>query len=98
MTGNRSVAWRCTGRTGREQNYVARTLMWTFLVIMLDEFRDGMTKRGFAEENHAVEAFFFDRPDEPFGEGIEIRTAGWQGNRFDAGGAEDHVEAWRELR
>ena|GEM_PF-6984542 len=63
------------------------------MLMMIDVFRDSVPERRFAKENHAVKAFLFDRPNKPLGEGIEIWTAGGQRNRFDADGAEDHIES-----
>lgn len=62
------------------------------MVVMFDIFRDGMMKRCFAEEDHAVEAFGFDRANESFGEGVQIRASQRQCFGFDAYGSKDHVE------
>src|SRR5262249_59491578 len=35
---------------------VAQTLVWPFLVIMIDEFSDGRAEMPFAEQHHAIQA------------------------------------------
>jgi hypothetical protein len=41
-------------------------------MIMGHVFVDRVPKRGFAEEDHAIQALCFDGAHEPFGIGIEI--------------------------
>ncbi len=72
--------------------------MWPLLMIMLDVLRDGMMQGCPTEEDHPVQTFRFDRTDKPLGESVEIRTARWQGQRLDAGGAEDHIKSTGEFR
>jgi hypothetical protein len=44
-------------------------------MVMSEIFGDGVVEGGFAEEDHAVEAFVLDRLDESFGEGFEVRVS-----------------------
>ena len=53
----RPVARSRVGFVPWEQKPVVFTLMGSFMVVMGDIFRDGMSEGGFAEEDHAVEAF-----------------------------------------
>jgi RHS repeat-associated protein len=95
---NRPVAWERIGCMLREQEQVLLALMRSFVkVMMLDIFGDGMPEGSLAEENHTVEAFVFDRPDEPFGERVQVRGTRRQGEWFYSGRTEDHVEAGGEF-
>jgi len=50
-------------------------LMVSFRVIMNQEFTHGSPQRILTKENHPLQAFFFDRPYESFGESVQIRRA-----------------------
>jgi len=96
-TPNRPVATKGIRSLPRKQKSVVFSLMSAFMMVVSDIFCDGMLERGFAKENHSVEAFFFDRFHESFSERIEIRTSGRKRQWFDSGGSEDHVETGSEL-
>jgi hypothetical protein len=44
----------------------------SFAVVVLDVFRDGAAEVPLAHRNQPVQAFFFDRPHEPFRIGVRI--------------------------
>src|SRR6266404_1731407 len=71
---------------GREQNHVPFALVRALGVVVLEELIDRALQRSFAEEDHVIEALFLDRPDEPFRERVEIRTARRKSQALDAGG------------
>ena len=58
-------------RLGRDE-LVAETLVWPFVMVMVDEFSDGRPEMRFAEQHHSVQALGLDRLDEPFGERIGV--------------------------
>src|SRR5438128_231724 len=58
-------------RLGRDE-LVAETLVWPFVMVMVDEFSDGRPEMRFAEQHHSVQALGLDRLDEPFGERIQV--------------------------
>jgi hypothetical protein len=53
--------------------FVAHALVIALFVIMCHEFRDGPSEMAFAERDHPVEAFLFDRTYEALRIGIRIR-------------------------
>ena len=61
------VARPGVGRWLRKEQSIVFALMGSFVMVMLDIFRDGVTEGGLAEEDHAVEAFGFDGLDESLG-------------------------------
>jgi hypothetical protein len=91
------VARPGVGRWLRKEQSIVFALMGSFVMVMLDIFRDGVLEGGLAEEDHAVEALGFDRLDEPLGERVQIRAARRQGEWFDAGASENHVESGGEF-
>jgi hypothetical protein len=54
---------------------VVETLVIPFAMVMRDKFRDRATEMTLPHRNHPVEAFFFDRSDEPFSVRIRVRSA-----------------------
>ena len=81
-----------------ERDDVSETLLRTFGLMMLDVFRNGTVQQRFAKEDHPIGAFLFDRPDESFSVGNQIRTSVGQCGGFDADRFKDHVKISRELR
>ena len=65
---------------------------------MHDEFTERPLQRVFAEENEPGEAFLLDGADPPFGEGVQIRAAGWKAQTADALGGQHVVKRGAELR
>ena len=55
---------------------VVQALVIPLVVVVGDELADGTSQRALADENHALEAGLFDRADEAFGVGIQVRRAG----------------------
>jgi hypothetical protein len=51
---------------------------------MFQELSAGASQRGFAEQGQLGQTLGFDGPYPAFSKGIQIRTAGWQQNWFDA--------------
>jgi hypothetical protein len=51
------VAGCGVGRVLREEQAVVFPLMCPLMMVVFDVLRDGVLKRGFAEEDHAVETF-----------------------------------------
>jgi len=96
-TNDWSIAWLRVGRMLRKQEPVVLALMRPFMLMMGNVFGDSVPERRFAKEDHPIQAFLLDRANKPLGKGIEIWTAGGQRNRFDADGAEDHIESNGEL-
>jgi len=58
--------------------------MVSFRVIVNELFADGMTQRIFAEEDHSVQAVFFDGAYESFGESVQVRRGWGQLQGFDS--------------
>jgi len=48
--------------------FIVETLVWTFVVIMLDELVDKIVQVPFAEDDEEIQAFLPDRLDEPLDE------------------------------
>src|SRR5262249_38982517 len=67
--GARSVR----GDLGRDE-LVAQTLMWSFLMIVIDERADGGSEVLLAEWHDAIQALRFDGPDKSLGKGVQIGT------------------------
>src|SRR5258705_9264440 len=65
---------------------VLQSLMVTFLVVVLHEFRHRTTQRRLPDEYHPIQTLFFDRANEALGICIQIRRPRWQtdhrGSRF----------------
>ncbi len=66
--------------------------MVSLSVVVQDVLVDEASEMAFTERNHAVETLLFDRPDEPFGIGVEIGTPCRQSDRPDTATAEDFFE------
>jgi hypothetical protein len=64
----------CLGR----DEFVARILVWPFLMIMMDELSNGGPEMRFAEGHESREALGLGGPDKPLGKRIQIRTPGRQ--------------------
>jgi hypothetical protein len=72
---------------------VAESLMIPLAVIVSTELRYGAPHHLLTtKENHSVKALVFDRPDETFGERIQIRRSCRQRQRFHAGVPESRSE------
>ena len=56
------------------QELVVESLVVSLTMVMLDVLVDDEAQMPLAERDDAMEALFFDRPDEPLGIGVEIRT------------------------
>jgi hypothetical protein len=61
---------------------IAEALMIALLMIMLQVLGEHHMERPFPQREHLPEGFLFDGPNEPFAEGVQIRTAWWQEERF----------------
>lgn len=84
------AAFDLPGRCGRGvavDQAVAQPLVVALQVIMGRVFVDGVPEVPLADGDDLGEAFFFDGPHESLGVRIEVRTAGWEYDRLDAGGA-----------
>lgn len=55
--------------------------MVPFVVIVSLELADRPAQRGFANQDHAVEARLLYRAHKALGDGVEIRRARWQADR-----------------
>ena len=62
------------------------------------KFAERPLQRVFAEENEFGEAFLLDGSDPPFGEGVQIRAAGWKAQTADAIGGQHVVKRGATLR
>ena len=71
-------------------------LVIPFLMIVGDVFVDDVAKCSFAEEDHLIQAFVFDRFYESLGERVEIGRSFRKLNVIDSGIGEDLVELGRE--
>ena len=69
--------------------------MIPFAMVVLDVLVDEASEMAFTERNHAVETLLFDRPDEPFGIGVEIRTPSREPYRVDTAASEGLLEDLR---
>jgi hypothetical protein len=94
---DRSIARTVVRSLVRERNHVADSLMRSFNVIMLDVFSDSSSQGFFTKEDHATQAFAFDRQNEALRERVQVRTSGGQLEGFDANAFENHIEPWRKL-
>ena len=56
------------------QELVVESLVVSLTLVMLDVLVDDEAHMPLAERDDTMEAPFFDRPDEPLGRGVEIRT------------------------
>ena len=56
------------------QELVVESLVVSLTMVMLDVLVDDEAPMPLAERDDTMEAVFFDRPDEPLGIGVEIRT------------------------
>ena len=56
------------------QELVVESLVVSLTMVMLDVLVDDEAQMPLAERDDTMEALFFDRPDEPLGIGVEIRT------------------------
>jgi hypothetical protein len=68
---------------------VLQTLVVSLGVIMQSEFGNGATQRGFSEKDHSLHAGFFDGPNEPFRESVQIWRSNRKQQRLDSGALED---------
>jgi hypothetical protein len=92
---NRSIARLRVGRMEREQKPVVLPLMRPLMLMVGNIFRDCMSKRRLAKEDHPIQAFLFDGPHKPLRKGIEIRTPGRQRSWLDSGRSKNHVKSNR---
>ncbi len=81
------------GRTSRPwrvlQKPVVESLMVPLAVVVLDVLSREEAQVALTERNHAIETFLFDRPNEPFGVGVEIGTLRRQPNGLDPAARQD---------
>jgi hypothetical protein len=56
----------------RDDQTVLKTLVVALEVIVGNEFVDRLPQRTLSEQDHPLQAGFFDRPDKPFRVGIQI--------------------------
>ncbi len=68
------------------------------MMVMLDILSDGMLKRRFAEKDHTVEAFRFNRFHKSLRKCVQIRTSGRKDERLDSDASQNHVKCGREFR
>ena len=77
-----SNGWSQTGRRRcSPEKPVVTLLMVPFAMIMLDVLGDEPSEMALTQGDHSVEALVFDRPDEPLGIGVKIRTSRRQSDR-----------------
>jgi hypothetical protein len=81
----------------REEDDVVLALVWTLVMVVLDEIVDGALEGGFAEQDQAIETFLLNAPDEPLGEGIEVGATWQQAQQFDARRCDDVAKRRRKL-
>ena len=62
--------------------------MIPFVVIVIDELVERASQGTLADQDHALEAGFLDGAHEAFGKRIQVRGAGREPDRRDAGGRE----------
>jgi hypothetical protein len=77
---------------------IAEALMIALLMIMLQVWGKHHVERPFPQQEHLLEGFLFDRPNEPLGERVQIRTAWWQEERLYATLFEKRIECPCEVR
>ena len=75
-TRNRPVA--ASRPLDGEEQPVVHALMIAFVMIVLNEFVDDVPERAFANEHQLRQTRFLDRPDEAFGQRVEIGRTGRQ--------------------
>ena len=56
------------------QELVVESLVVSLTMVLLDVLVNDEAQMPLAEQDDTMEALFFDRPDEPLGIGVEIRT------------------------
>ena len=74
QNGRAGVGVRADRRWRSLQELVVESLVVSLTLVMLDVLVDDEAQMPLAERDDTMEALFFDRPDEPLGIGIEIRT------------------------
>ena len=72
--------------------------MVPFVVVVSLELADRPAQRGFAHQDHAVEARLLDRAHKALGDGVEIRRARWEADRLNARSRERLSKGGREER
>ena len=80
---SRYVASHIAGWRSRNQ-LVVETLVIPFAMVVRDKFRDRAPEMTLPHRNHPVEAFLFDRSDEPLRVRIRVRSACWRQDHADA--------------
>ena len=73
-----------TLRLRRIDQFVAKSLVVAFAMVMRHEIGERPPKMAFSERDDAIEAFFFDRADEAFRVCIAVRRTGRCPNHADA--------------
>jgi hypothetical protein len=82
----------------RVDKFVLESLVVSFRVIMIDEFRERLFQRCLAKEDHSIEAFRFQASHEPLEMCIAIGASRWQQGRFHVGILFQKVAQRCELR
>lgn len=84
-------------RLGTDQ-CIGQTLVVALVVVMRHEFSSRFPHRALAEQDHPLQAGFFDRPYKPFCIGVQIGTARWKLHRGKTRFAQQAQELGRKQR
>ena len=68
----------------RLEDLVVESLVISFGVIMPGEFGNGFSQGRLAEENHVVQARFFNGPDKAFRKGVQVGRSDRKSDGFHA--------------
>ena len=85
------VGGRALRRCCALQKAVVESLMVSLVVVVLDVLPREEAQVAFTERDQSIEAFLFDRPNEPFGVRVEIGTPRRQPNGLDPAACQDVV-------
>jgi hypothetical protein len=72
-------------------------LMIPLPMIVSGVLASGLSQRPFAEEDHSIETFILDRPDESLSVGVQVGRAVGEADDFDAGTLQESPERFGEL-
>jgi hypothetical protein len=74
-----------SGSVGGEEHSVAHASIVALVMVVRDEFVDGVPERALANEDQLIQTRFFEGPDETFRVRIQIGRTGRQADGFDTG-------------
>jgi hypothetical protein len=64
---------------------IAESLVIPLLMVVRSKLASSFPKRPFSKEDHPIETFVLDRPDEPLGVRVQVGGSRWQAHGLDAG-------------